>query len=234
MTPLPRAYAARLALAAALPALVLVGGCSDDTEPEQTPEQVLADAKQKLDDTTGVRLELTTDELPSGIDGVLAATGVGTHAPAFDGDLTVLVNELTVEVPVVAVDGAVYAQLPFTKKFSPVDPADYGAPDPAALMDPESGISSWLADVEGLEKGDQTRQGERVLTVYTGTLPGPAVTAVIPSADESADFEVTFSVDEESVLGSVEVAGPFYGDAGDVDYSITLSDYGSDPDIRRP
>jgi lipoprotein LprG len=234
MTPLPRSYAARLALAAALPALVLAGGCSEDSEPERSPEEVLAAAKQELDDTSGVRLDLTTDELPQGVDGVLEAAGVGTHAPAFDGDLTVLVNELTVEVPVVAVDGAVYAQLPFTKDFSKVDPADYGAPDPATLMDPESGISSWLADVEGLEKGEQTRQGERVLTAYTGTLPGPAVAAVIPSADESADFDVTFSVDEDDVLGAVDVAGPFYGDAGDVDYAITLSEYGSDPDIQRP
>ena len=34
-------------------------------------------------------------------------------------------------MPVVAVDGKVYAQLPLTTGYQDIDPAEYGAPDPA-------------------------------------------------------------------------------------------------------
>ena len=217
-----------------LPALLL-SACSDDGGGGgDGPEDVLAEAKQELDDTSGVQLHLKTAELPEGIDGILEATGVGTHAPAFEGDLTVLVNNLTVEVPVVAVDGEVSAKLPFTTKFEVIEPADYGAPDPATLMDPSEGISAWLTAAEGVEEGDEVREGERVLTSYAGTLPGDAVAAVIPSSDEKADFEVTFRVDDEGRLDTAVVSGPFYGSKGEVEYTVTISDYGTEKDITKP
>lgn len=233
---MPGPAAPRLLAAALLPLALVLAGCSggDDEDEALTPTDVLAEAKQTLDETSGVTINLTTDELPSGVDGVVDATGVGTHAPAFEGDLKVLVNNLTVEVPVVAVDGAVYAQLPFTSEFAEIDPADYGAPDPATLMDPDEGISAWLTAATGVEEGDQVRDGGDVLTSYTGTVPGSAVASVIPSADESAEFETTFTIDDDGQLDSAEIVGPFYGEAGDVDYTITLSDYGTDQDITAP
>ena len=39
--------------------------------------------------TEGVQIALDTDDLPAGVQGVLGATGVATHAPAFDGTITV-------------------------------------------------------------------------------------------------------------------------------------------------
>ena len=132
-------------------------------------------------------LSLTTQELPDDVDGVLEATGVATRAPAFDGDLVVLVNGLEVDVPVVSVDCTVWARLPFTRTFSKVNPADYGAPDPARLMEPDTGLSSWLTAATGVEEGERVRDGEVVLSTYTGTLPGRVVDASIPSADEDAD-----------------------------------------------
>ena len=41
---------------------------------------------------------------------------------------------LHADASVVAVDGVVYAKLPFTTKYTDIKPADYGAPDPADLM----------------------------------------------------------------------------------------------------
>jgi len=137
-------------------------------------------------------------------------------------------------VPVIAVEGQVFAKLPFTTKYTEIDPADYGAPDPADLMDSTQGLSSWLTAVTGVKKGDQTRDGDKVLTTYTGTLPGSAVAPVIPSATPKADFDATFSIDDEGYLAAAEVVGPFYGDAGDVDYTIKLDDYGTDKDITKP
>jgi lipoprotein LprG len=146
----------------------------------------------------------------------------------------VLFNNLTFDVPVVSVDGTVHAQIPGSSKMVPITPADYGAPDPANLMSSDAGISSWLTAAEGVEEGEQQREGRLVVTEYTATLPGKAVAGVIPSADESADFEATFTVTDEDRLDSARIVGPFYGDQGDVDYTIRVEEYGVDKDITAP
>ena len=231
----PRPAAAVAALAAALLTSTLAA-CSggDDEADAATPEDVLAEARTQLDETSGVRIGLTTDELPEGTDGVLDATGVGTHDPAFEGEIKVLVSGITATVPVVALDGTVHAKLPFTKEYAEIAPADYGSPDPAQLMATEGGISSWLTEATSVEEGDETRQGEAVVTAYTGTVPGAAVQSVIPSADASADFDATFEVDDDGRLVEALVTGPFYGSAGDVAYTVSLSDYGTDEEITAP
>jgi lipoprotein LprG len=225
----------RLLVAALTAPLLLVTACSggDDDGPE-TPEDVLAEAKTELDDTSGVTISLAAGELPRDLDALVEATGVGTHAPAFDGDIEIQNNNLTLKVPVIAVEGQVFAKLPGVPRYVEIDPADYGAPDPAALMEPSTGLSAWLTAAEGVEEGDETRDGEDVLTTYTGTLPGEAVAEVIPSASVDADFEATFNIDDEGRLAAAEVTGPFYGDAGDVEYTVTLDDYGTEEDITRP
>ncbi len=216
--------------------LLGVSACSGDssTTPEQTPEDILGAARQALDDTSGVTVSLTTEALPDGVDGVLDATGTGTHAPAFDGSIKVLINGLSVDVPVVAVDGLVYAKLPFTLRYAEIDPGDYGAPDPADLLATEGGVSSWLTAATGVTEGDQVRDGDQVLTSYSGSVPGDAIASVIPSADDTATFEATFEIDDGGRLTSADVTGPFYGDQGEVDYTLTLADYGTEKDITAP
>ncbi len=219
-------------------AVLLLAGCSGGADSSEeaaaTPEDVLAQARTQLDETSGVQVGLSTDELPEGVDGVLEAIGVGTHAPAFEGEIKVLVSSITATVPVVALGGTVHAKLPFTKQYAVIDPAEYGAPDPAQLIATEGGISSWLTEATGVEEGEQTRQGEAVLTSYSGTVPGAAVASVIPSADETATFEATFEVDDGGRLVAADVTGPFYGSAGDVTYAVTLSDYGTEKEITAP
>ncbi|MGZ5405334.1 MAG: LppX_LprAFG lipoprotein [Nocardioides sp.] len=215
--------------------MVPLAACSDGGGgSDETPEEVLAAAKEALDETSGVTLSLITGELPDDVDGVLEATGVATRAPAFDGDLIIVVNGLDVAVPVVSVDGRVYAKLPFTRSFAEVNPADYGAPDPAHLIDPNTGLSTWLTDVTGLEEGDRVRDGEIVLSSFTGSLPGDVIDASIPSADADAEFPATFLIDEDGRLRSVEISGPFYGSQGTVDYTVSVDDYGTEKDIKKP
>jgi lipoprotein LprG len=225
----------RPVLLSVLGAVLALSGCSGSSSEEtESPEEVLAAAKTQLDQTPGVTLALTTPELPDRVDGVLEAKGVGTHAPAFEGSLTLLASGVTVDVPVVAVDGVVHAQFPFSRNYAEVDPAEYGAPDPAQLLDPEVGVSSWLTAATDLAEGERTRQGEAVLSSYTGTVPGEAVAATIPSADAAAEFPATFAVDDQGRLVDAVVTGPFYGDAGDVAYSVALSDYGTEKEITAP
>ncbi len=87
---------------------------------------------------------------------------------------------ITADADVVALDGEVYAKLPFTSKFVVIDPADYGAPDPADLMDPDGGLSSLLTAAQDVQAGKQVREGKVVLTSYTGTVPGKDVAAGDP------------------------------------------------------
>lgn len=198
------------------------------------PEAALAAAKQNLDETTGVHIVLSTEKLPAGVSGLLNADGVGTHDPAFKGDIKVATSGITADAAVVAVDGFVYAKLPFTTKFVPIDPADYGAPDPAALMRAEGGLSSLLSEATDVQEGQQVRDGKVVLSSYTASVPGEAVASVIPSASATADFKATFTVNDEDRLSKAVLTGPFYPEGGDVTYTIAFDDYDTSQNITDP
>jgi lipoprotein LprG len=192
-------------------------------------------AKTTLDETSGVAITMTGEDLPEGVTAIRAAEGVGTHAPAFDGTLTVVLAGTDFEVPVVAVDDTVYAQIPLTPGWSDVDPAEYGAPDPAGLMSTEEGLSSLLPATTDLEAGESVRGGEdnrEVLTEYTGTVPGDVVGNVIPSA--SGDFDATYTVTGEGELRSARLTGVFYPDTDPMTYVIDFDDYGTEQDITAP
>ncbi len=228
-----RTAPAATALAAVL-ALATVSGCSGPEKPKATPEQTLTAAKKNLDDTSGVKIGLSTEKLPSSVNGLLSATGVGTHDPAFEGSIKVAASGITADADVVAVDGVVYAKLPFTSKFVPIDPGDYGAPDPADLMSADGGLSSLLTEAEDVKAGDEVRDGKTVLSSFTATVPGEAVAAVIPSASEQADFDATFTVADDDTLAKAVLTGPFYAKGGDITYTITFGGYGTKQDITKP
>ncbi|CAI9413041.1 Lipoarabinomannan carrier protein LprG [Nocardioides sp. T2.26MG-1] len=228
----PRAVPALLAAALAA---VSLAACSGSSDSGAAPEDALATAQQTLEDTSGVELTLTTDDLPDGVTGVEKAEGVLTSAPAFDGTITVPLMGQAVEVPIIAVDGKVYAEVPFTAGWQDVDPAEYGAPDPARLMSADEGFTSVLAATTDLDKGDSVRGGKdnsEVLTEYTGTVPGDVVANVIPSA--SGDFDATYEITDDGELRSAELTGVFYQDSESMTYTITFEEYGTEKDITAP
>ena len=226
----------RGALALALVSLLLtLTACSGgDDEPAVSPQKALAAAKQKLDDTPGVTIKLSTPKLPSGTNGLLTATGVGTHDPAFEGDIKVAASGITADASVVAVDGVVYAKLPFTSDFQPIDPATYNAPDPADLMKPEGGLSSLLTAVQDPQAGEKKREGKVVVSSFTGTVPGETVASIIPSADAGEDFDASFTVNDDDQLTKAVLTGPFYPKADDVTYTVAFTDSGPAASITKP
>lgn len=221
--------------------LVLAGlaGCSEDDKPgedEATPEEVLAEAKTNLDETSGVSISLSTDELPSGVTGVKSAEGVGVHPSAFEGSFDLSVNGLPATAEVIAVDGKTYARnsllLP---EWTEINPDTYGAPDPAQLMDPDGGFSGLLAATTAIKEGESVRGGEdnkEIFTEYTGQVPGEAVEALIPTAE--GDFDVAYTISEDGELREAVIDGAFYGDSGAVTYTLTLDDYGTEKEITAP
>ncbi|MCD4534867.1 LppX_LprAFG lipoprotein [Nocardioides sp. cx-169] len=231
-----RSRLAALAVPALLLALSACGADSDEGGSEdRPPEEVLASAKAELDDTAGVMITLETSDLPDGVTGILAAEGVGTHAPAFDGTIDVSISAGQFQVPVIAVDGKVYAEIPLSPGMQEVDPGEYGAPDPAQLMSPDKGFSSLLPATEALEKGESIRGGEgnkEIFTEYSGTVPGTVVKNVIPGS--TGDFDVTYTVSDSGELRSAVLTGAFYQGADSMTYTLTFDDYGTEKDITAP
>jgi lipoprotein LprG len=229
-----------LALVAAL--ILTVAGCSDDAkagggdDDDPTPEEVLALAKTTLDETSAVKISLETDEVPSGVTGIKSATGVGAHPAAFEGEFELSVNGLPATAEVIAVDGVTYAKnsllLP---DWTSIDPSDYGAPDPAKLMEADDGFSGLIAAIVDAEEGDSVRGGDdnrEIFTEYTGTIPSSAVEALIPTAE--GDFDAVLTVSDEGELRRAELTGVFYEDADALTYTLKLDDYGTEAEITAP
>lgn len=230
----------RLWVAAAGSAIaVTLGGCSgsDESEPDPPPPDLqdrIDSARQVLDDAKSIQFSMSTDELPSGVDGLLEADGVGTHVPAFEGTVRVAAAGGSISADVVSIDGDVRAKIGFSPIFIPLDPSSFGAPDPAQLIDAESGVSSFLTATDDVAEGDEARAGDEVLTTISGTLPGSAVAAVIPSADDSADFDVVYGLTDDDELRTAVLTGPFYPDAAEVTYSLTLDPSAEIVEITAP
>ncbi|MBA2773508.1 MAG: LppX_LprAFG lipoprotein [Nocardioidaceae bacterium] len=222
---------ATLMLSTAL--LTAVAGCQggDSASSDETPQDRLAAAKKSFDDAEFIDFTLATKNLPDDIEGLLSAQGTGTHDPAFDGEVKVQTG-FDVTAPLIAIESEVYVKLPFSD-WSTLDPADYGAPDPAELMDPDGGISSLFTATKGLDAGDSSRDGDTVLTSIDGTIPGADVKAVFPSSG-SDDFDVSYTLTDGNDIDSIDITGPFYDGSDDVTYSISLDLDGDEVDVVAP
>jgi lipoprotein LprG len=218
-----------------LATLLLTSGCGGGSHSDEDPATALKGAQQKLEDTSGVTLSLATDDLPDGVQGLKSASGTVTDAPAFDGSLGVVTPLGSFSVPVKAVGGKVYAQIPLTPGWSVVDPADYGAPDPADLISADAGVPSIVAATQDPSGGEDVRGGtdnKEVLSTYTGTVPDSAVSAIIPGA--SGDFDATYGITSDGELRQVELTGTFYSGHPENTYTLVLTDYGTSRDITAP
>jgi lipoprotein LprG len=234
--PRRRAVATRTAatIAAAVACALVLSGCKGaaSSDNDKPPAERLSAAKQSLDSADYIGFTLATDSLPDGVDeGLLKADGIGTHDPAFTGDVDVQ-SSISLNAPVISVDGQVYAKLPIVG-WRDIDPADYGAPDPAALMSIDTGLSSLFTKTVHPTLGDQVRDGSVVLDTIHGTIPGADVKALFPSAGDG-DFDVTYSLTSDDEIDLADVTGPFYGDTGDVTYHLTFDLDADAVDIQPP
>ena len=230
-----RTAAVSVVLALAFPfALTACGGSNAPAAKDKSPQAVLAGAKQKFDDAKSVHLALTTADKPTSGDAVLGADGTLTHQPAFDGKVTVVLGGFNAAVPVIAVDGKVYAKLPLTPKYVAINPSEYSSPDPADFADPAKGISGLLLKLQGARKSGQTRNGDQVLTTYSGTLSGDLVKPIIPSASASGSYKTTVGIDQDGRIATLTISGGFFAHDGDVTYQLVFDNYGKTVTIAAP
>jgi lipoprotein LprG len=213
---------------------VVTTGCGGKSSHED-PSAALKTAQQKLEETSGVSLSLSTDDLPDGVQGLKSASGTVTDAPAYDGTLGVVTSVGSFSVPVKSVGGKVYAQVPLTPGWSEVNPADYGAPDPADLLSVDKGVPSLLSATSDPKSGKDVRGGtgnKEVLSTYTGTVPGSAVSSIIPGATGS--FDATYAVTSDGELRQAALTGVFYAGHPANTYTLVVTDYGTSKDITAP
>ncbi|MEQ6901750.1 LppX_LprAFG lipoprotein [Nocardioides sp. YIM 152588] len=227
-------------LAALLLAPLALTACSGDDEPaaaEQTPEEVLAAAKEKLDATSGVEATLGTDEDP-GTDYLSEAEGTIVADPAsFEGVIAGRVSGIPAsDIDVVSVDGTVWIDVPLIGWTDEFQPKDFCGPDPAMLLDPTAGVSGVLTAATGLEEGESARDEvdpSIVITPYTGTVPGDAIREVLPCTDAD-EVDATFNVDEDGYLRTADITGSFFPDADPITYRISIAEYDVTKDISAP
>ncbi|MBA2445539.1 MAG: LppX_LprAFG lipoprotein [Nocardioidaceae bacterium] len=226
----------RKLLATAAVLVVSVAGCKgseDAPAPDLSLEERLVEAKRDFDEAEFIDFTLATESLPDGLPGLLSASGTGTHDPAFTGKVDVATGAVPLnDTNLIAVDGRVYVDLPFIG-WTDLDPSDYGAPDPADLMDTEGGISSLFTATEDLVEGESERDGETVLTSIDGTIPGSAVEEVFPSAG-TEPFDVSYTLTDDNALEGAKITGLFYGGSDQVTYTLDLDLDGDPVDIVAP
>ena len=221
-----------LVMAAALTACS--GGDKQAEAKKLTAAEQLASARAKADAATSMHLTLRSSGIPDTANGVLAADGSGTHAPAFKGTLDARIAGFSAKVEVVAIDKQLYLKLPFTTEFTAADPTEYNAPNPALLFAKEGGVTSLMTATTNLVEGKATRSGADVLKTITGKLPGASIVKLLNFGDGAKTFDVTYGItDPGGELRSVTLVGPFFGNAPSA-YTVTLDKYGAPVEISKP
>lgn len=224
-----------IALAVSLPLVLTACSGNDSAKPEDTTlAPRLAQAKATLDGAETLIISLSTKSLPTGVTGLLSATGRGNHSPAFKGTVKVIAGGASLGADVVAVDGIVYAKTGFSPMFLTVDPASLKAPDPATLIATTGGISDLLVKATKLTDGGETRDGSTVLSAIDGRLLGTVVQSLVPSADPTKTFTVTYRLSDADELRDATITGPFYPNSGNITYTIKVSTSDTPVTITKP
>lgn len=207
------------------------GGSKSST----TPASTLAKAKKTLDDTSGVHLNLTSDKIPAKENGLISGEGDGSHAPAFKGKIAVRIPAAgTISVPVIAVDGKVWAKTPLSPKMATIDPKQFGAPDPAQIFARNGGFSTLLVATKSPKFGDKKRDGKDIVQTVTGTLPGAAIKQTLNFGSAGKTYDAVYLITDKGELRSAKLTGEFYKGANDTSYTVEFTKYGQKVVVSKP
>ncbi len=212
----------------------LLGACTGAGQPED-PKAVLVEAKKRLDAAKTVRFQVTSTGLPKSGAVLVGGDGVAKRPASFSGRFRLSTAGAAVTLQVVSLDGTLYAELPFTNRFVATDPADLGMPDPADLLDPQHGLSSFLTRATKVQLVGDSRSGREVLHQVSARLPAKAVDRILFVADPTAMLEANFFVaDDGSELRKATFRGPFYGKGTTTTYTVVLDRYDVPATITKP
>ncbi len=200
-------------------------------------DTILATSADTMGATTSVAFRLEREGAPVYIDefdsiSINTADGQFEVPRSAQAVLEVEVNDsLTTELAAIALDEDIWLSNPVTGDFEPLPPGI--ELDPSMFFDPENGwapLMANLADVtlHGLVERDGADR-------YHLTATAPAEQVEIITARLVRDVSVDIDFWLQPVNGAV-MAAEFTTEFpdGEVDWTLTLSDYGADFDIERP
>lgn len=220
-------------------ALALTGCSGDGSSAEEqtpaTPAEQLEAARVALEATSAMTIALTSADVPTDVNGVRSATGVGVVDEGtikFAGQVEARITGISATVEIISIGEDAYMKL-FSPEFALVDLEEFGAPNPTAFLSPETGIGSLMAATTDLTEGGRTREGREVLREITGKLPGEKVEGLLRLGGPGLVFDVAYGLTEDGELRRAVLEGEFY--EGTVStYTLLLTDYGQGVPIEVP
>lgn len=194
-------------------AVPMLSACGNAKEAEETKtiEETIADIHTEFAEAEYLGFELTTDKLPSDINGIKNAVGSGNRSPAFVGTVDLVTGGVAVGAEIAALDGEVWAKTGLNPEFLLIDPAELDAPNPALLVGTgDDGLVAIFSAAENLESEGKSREGNLVLETITATVPGELMASLLPTASAKSDFAVEFRVTEKGAFHDLRMTGEFY------------------------
>ena len=211
----------------------VVTGCSGGKT--ANPQSLLSAAKSTLDSTSAAHFTLSsTNATTSGGTTITGGEGDVQRPDKLRGSLDVIVNGFKAQVKVVAVGDQVFAQLPFSTKFSKIDPSTFGLGNPGQLLDPQKGLSSLLSAAAGAKVTGQQRINGELVDLVSADVPGSSI-PVLPDADASVPVHMSVAIDPDNhQLRQVTLTGPFIKAGTESTFVVTLTSYGENVQITLP
>lgn len=221
----------RIAVVTAASSLLL-SGCGS---PSVDATSLLQTTKGALDATPSFHFVLSSANVTGS--GALLTGGSGDmkRPASMSGSLQVSIFGLSLSVPVVSDGGSFYVKLPTSSAFTTAIPSAYGFADPAKLISPTGGLSSLLLKCQSPQIENDDRYHGEALHEIGCTVPGPAVAALLTTADPSKNVAATFGIDTSShQLRRVALTGPFISKNTDSTYTLVLTNYGENVSVTPP
>ncbi len=213
--------------------LFAVAACDGGGEVDD-PAGALENAGQLLSESSSVRFTVEGEGLPDSGTVVVRAEGVAVPPHSFEGDIRIRAGALPATVPVVSIDGTVWAELPMTNGFEEVGTDDLGVGDPGALIAADGGVNELLTSGSDMSAEGQTRIDGDVYDQVQSIVPGELVGEILAIDDPDAEVQATWALDPDSGrLRQASLTGPFYG-GGEQTYTVHLDDYDADVEISAP
>ncbi len=195
-------------------ASLALAGCSQSApkEEQKTVQETISDIGVEFAEAKYLEFALTTEKLPSDVNGIKSAIGSGNRTPAFVGDIDLVTGGTAVGAEVISLNGEVWAKTAVGGPlFLKIDPASIDAPDPALLVGTSNdGLVGIFDQATDLKSDGKSREGNLVLETIVGTLPGSLFADLLPTASGKKPFTVKFRVTEKGTFHDLMVTGEFY------------------------
>ena len=188
-----------------------------------------------LDNTSSAHFVLSSrNATTSGGTTITGGEGDVQRPDKLRGSLNLIVKGLNVSVKVIAVGDQVFAELPFTSKFSKIDPSAFGLGNPGQLLDPSKGVSTLLSAATGAKVTGQERINGELVDDVSASVQGSAV-PVLPDANPGTPVQIVAAIDPASKqLRRITLTGPFVNANASSTFTLTLTNYGENVQITLP